>query len=216
MTTQRIPEATVARLPRYLQALVAAAESDQSTMSSSSLARRSGVNAAIVRKDLSHVGAVGTRGVGYDVNDLVAEISQVLGLNVEQAAVIVGVGNLGRALAAYEGFGRRGFSVVALLDADDAKIGSQVDGQAIESISDLEQIVGERGVTIAVLAVPPLHAQSMAERLVRSGVTAILNFAPIHLAVPDDVVVRAVDLSTELQILSFYQQTSAIPTAEVG
>lgn len=216
MTTHRIPEATVARLPRYLQALVAAAESDQSTMSSSALARRSGVNAAIVRKDLSHVGAVGTRGVGYDVNDLVAEISQVLGLNVEQSAVIVGVGNLGRALAAYGGFGRRGFTVVALLDADEDKIGRQVDGQEVEAIADLERIVVDRGITIAVLAVPPLHAQAMAERLVGSGVTAILNFAPVHLAVPDEVVVRDVDLSTELQILSFYQQTTSIATADVG
>lgn len=208
MTTHRIPEATVARLPRYLQALVAAADADLPTMSSSALAGTSGVNAAIVRKDLSHIGAVGTRGVGYDVDELVAEISRVLGLNVDQSAVIVGLGNLGRALAAYGGFRRRGFRVVALLDADPATIGQRIGDAEVESIDGLEDIVGERDVSLAVLAVPAGSAQPVADRLVASGVTALLNFAPVHLDVPDDVVVRNVDLSTELQILSFYQQTA--------
>lgn len=221
MSTQRIPEATVARLPRYLQALVAAADADLPTMSSSALASTSGVNAAIVRKDLSHIGAVGTRGVGYDVDELVAEISRVLGLNVDQSAVIVGLGNLGRALAAYGGFRRRGFRVVGLLDADPETIGQRFGESEVESIDGLEAIVVDRDVSLAVLAVPAESAQTVADRLVASGVTALLNFAPVHLDVPEDVVVRNVDLATELQILSFYQQTAdavgrAVPEASTG
>lgn len=205
----------MSRLPRYLQVLATAAESGEATMPSSTMARISGVNAAIVRKDLSHIDAVGTRGVGYDVEELIGKISAVLGLHVDQAAVIVGIGNLGRALATYHGFERRGFGVVALLDADHAKVGQVIGDVAIEPIDDLERIVDDRGVTIAVLAVPAATAQEVADRLVGSGVTAVLNFAPVHLAVPDHVVVRHVDLSTELQILSFYQRSAAGETVGV-
>ena len=204
----RLPEATVSRLPRYLQVLAAAAEAGEATMPSSSMARISGVNAAIVRKDLSHIDAVGTRGVGYDVDELIGKISAVLGLHVDQAAVIIGIGNLGRALATYHGFERRGFGVVALLDADPDKVGATVGDMTIEPVDELERIVADHGVTIAVVAVPATTAQDVADRLVACGVTALLNFAPVHLAVPDDVVVRHVDLSTELQILSFYQRSS--------
>ena len=209
MRHRRIPEATVARLPLYLQALVSAADQGTDTISSGGLARASGVNSAIVRKDLSHLGAFGTRGVGYRVDELVDEVSQVLGLTQERAVVIVGIGNLGRALASYDGFDRRGFRIVGLLDADPRKQGTTLGGRTIEPADDLEQIIHERSVTIAVLATPAPHAQQVADRLVEAGITGLLNFAPVHLDCPDHVSVRNVDLSTELQILSFYEQLAA-------
>lgn len=209
MRHRRIPEATVARLPLYLQALVTAADQGADTISSGGLARASGVNSAIVRKDLSHLGAFGTRGVGYRVDELVDEVSEVLGLTRERAVVIVGVGNLGRALASYDGFDRRGFRIVGLLDADPRKQGTNVGGRSIESADDLERIIRERSVTIAVLATPAPHAQQVADRLVDAGITGLLNFAPVHLDCPEHVSVRNVDLSTELQILSFYEQLAA-------
>lgn len=199
----------MARLPRYLQALIAAGDTGQSTISSQGLARAAGVNSAIVRKDLSHLGALGRRGVGYQVGSLVEEISTVLGLSTERSVAIVGLGNLGRALAAYDGFDRRGFRIVALLDADPAKVGTSIGDLQIESMDDLQKIVDERGVQIAVLATPAQHAQEAADALTAAGVGAILNFAPVHLDAPEDVTVRRVDLSTELQILSFYEQVKA-------
>lgn len=209
MPHRRIPEATVARLPLYLQTLISASDQGIDTISSGGLARASGVNSAIVRKDLSHLGAFGTRGVGYRVDELVSEVSEVLGLSQDRAVVIVGIGNLGRALAAYDGFDRRGFRIVGLLDADPRKHGTPLGGQVIEPADQLEQIVDERDVTIAVLATPASHAQAVTDRLVAAGITGVLNFAPVHLDCPDHVSVRNVDLSTELQILSFYQQLAA-------
>ncbi|MBW3620126.1 MAG: redox-sensing transcriptional repressor Rex [Actinobacteria bacterium] len=202
----RIPEATVARLPLYLQALVQASEQGTSTLSSEALAQASGVNSAKVRKDLSQLGSYGTRGVGYRVDELIGEISEVLGLTRDRPVVIVGIGNLGRALASYAGFTRRGFSLAALIDADPSKIGTEVGGRTVESLDDLASIVAERHVSIAVLATPAAAAQAVADALVDAGINAILNFAPVHVTVPGRVPVRTVDLSTELQILSFYEQ----------
>jgi redox-sensing transcriptional repressor len=206
-----IPDATVARLPLYLRALVSFEERDVTTVSSESLATASGVNPAKLRKDLSHLGSFGTRGVGYPVHELVEGISQALGLIDERSVVIVGLGNLGQALAAYGGFEDRGFHIAALLDADPTRVGTHVGGRAIEDVADLEKIVQDRGVTIAVIATPATAAADVAERLVAAGVTAILNFAPTHVEVPDAVTVRKVDLSVELQILSFYEQLHAAP-----
>lgn len=206
-----IPEATVSRLPLYLQALVEFSERDIITISSTALATASGVNSAIVRKDLSQLGAFGTRGVGYRVGELIGEISAVLGLNRDRAVVIVGIGNLGRALAAYEGFTRRGFAVAGLFDVSPDKVGTTIAGGVIEPAAILDRAVEERGVTIAVIATPAEHAQGIVDRLVAAGVTAILNFAPTHVEAPQHVAVRKVDLSTELQILSFYEQMYSTP-----
>lgn len=215
MTTNRqIPEATVARLPLYLQALVESSEREVTTVSSTALAEASGVNAAIVRKDLSQLGAFGTRGVGYRVDELIDEISAVLGLNRERAVVIVGIGNLGRALAAYDGFTRRGFCVVGLFDESSDKVGTRIADAEVEDVGGLEEAVAERGATIAVIATPARHAQDIVDRLVSVGVTAILNFAPTHVEAPEHVAVRKVDLSTELQILSFYEQLYSTPGPE--
>lgn len=204
------------RLPRYLQVLVEAAEAGRATVSSDELAQGAGLTSAIVRKDVSYLGTLGTRGVGYAVSDLAAEISAVLGITVDRNVVIVGIGNLGRALASYGGFSRRGFRTVALLDADPEVIGTRVEDHRVEDVAALPQLVVERDVQLAVLATPAVHTPAAAAALIDAGVRALLNFAPVHLEVPDDVTVRTVDLSTELQILSFYEQLAAPRPAEVG
>ncbi len=202
---RRIPEATVARLPLYYRALLETAEREVATISSERLAELAGVNAAKVRKDLSYLGSYGTRGVGYDVEYLLHEISRELGLTRDWPVVIVGVGNLGRALANYRGFGARGFRVVALVDANPELAGQPVGDLAIEPFDDLERIVAEREIAIGIVATPAVAAQEVADHLVAAGVTSILNFAPAVIAVPDGVSLRKVDLAIELQILSFYQ-----------
>ncbi|MGH9021960.1 MAG: redox-sensing transcriptional repressor Rex [Acidimicrobiia bacterium] len=203
---RRIPEATVARLPLYYRALVEMAEARMPTVSSERLAEMAGVNAAKVRKDFSYLGSYGTRGVGYDVEYLLFQISRELGLTQDWPVVIVGIGNLGHALANYRGFSARGFRIVALVDADDSKQGLLVGGLMVEPISDLPRIVTERDVAIGIIATPAAVAQSVAEALVEAGVTSVLNFAPTVISVPGHVSLRKVDLSIELQILSFYQQ----------
>jgi redox-sensing transcriptional repressor len=196
----------VARLPLYYRALLQVADQAIGTVSSEQLAELAGVNAAKVRKDLSHLGSYGTRGVGYDVDQLVREVSRELGLTHDWPVAILGLGNLGRALANYRGFSARGFRVVALVDADPAKVGEPVGGLPIEPVEALGRIVTERHVAIGVIATPAASAQAVADRLVAAGVRAILNFAPTVVVVPAEVSLRKVDLATELQILSFYQQ----------
>ncbi len=209
MRDRGIPEATVARLPVYLRALVGLAETGTETVSSDALACASGVNSAKVRKDLSHLGSYGTRGVGYDVQYLVHQISRELGLTQDWAVVIVGVGNLGHALANYAGFAERGFRIVALIDADRRRVGEQLGGLQVRHLDELDAIVREHGVSIGVIATPAQAAQEVADRLVAAGVTSILNFAPVVLSVPSGVDLRKVDLSIELQILSFHEQRKA-------
>jgi redox-sensing transcriptional repressor len=204
--TRRIPEATVARLPVYLRSLLEVAEAKTATISSERLAELAGVNAAKVRKDLSYLGSYGTRGVGYDVEYLLYQISRELGLTQDWPVVIVGIGNLGHALANYRGFSARGFRVVALLDADASKVGERIGGMTVRSIDDLDDVVAADKPAIGIIATPSASAQDVADRLVAAGVTSILNFAPAVLTVPEHVSVRKVDLSIELQILSFYQQ----------
>lgn len=207
----RIPEATVARLPLYYRALVEVGESSVATVSSERLAELAGVNAAKVRKDLSYLGSYGTRGVGYDVDYLLHEIARELGLTRDWPVAIVGIGNLGRALANYRGFGARGFRVVALLDSDPAVVGRPFGDLTVEPVAELDRIVTERGIAIGVLAVPATVAQDVADRMVAAGVTSILNFSPSVCVVPDGVSIRKVDLATELQILSFYQLRRVLP-----
>lgn len=201
-----IPEATVARLPLYLRALYELDDQGSQTVSSDGLAQAAGVNSAQVRKDLSYLGSHGVRGVGYAVGDLLDHIAGVLGLNRDWRVLLVGVGNLGRALASYGGFRERGFKVAALVDADPDKVGRAVGEHRIEPLDDLDTVVQREDVSIAVLAVPADAAQAVADRLVTAGITAILNFAPAHLEVPAHITVRKVDLSTELQILAYHER----------
>ncbi len=205
-TERRIPEATVARLPIYLRCLVELADVKTVTVSSEQLAEMAGVNAAKVRKDLSYLGSYGTRGVGYEVDNLILQISRILGLTQDWPVVIVGIGNLGHALAHYRGFAARGFRVVALVDADHAKVGERLGEMVVRHLDDLPQIAAEEQVAIGIIATPALAAQDVADRLVAAGVSSILNFAPSIVTVPKGVSVRKVDLSIELQILSYHQQ----------
>jgi redox-sensing transcriptional repressor len=201
-----IPEASVARLPLYLRALLDMAERNIHTVSSEKLAAVAGVNSAKIRKDLSYLGSYGTRGVGYDVEYLIHQISRELGLTQDWAVAIVGVGNLGIALANYGGFADRGFRIAALLDTDPAKVGQVIAGIEVMHVDDAERAIKEEEVSIAILAVPAVMAQDVCDRLVSAGITSVLNFAPVVLQVPDGVSLRKVDLSIELQILSFYEQ----------
>jgi redox-sensing transcriptional repressor len=204
-----IPEATVGRLPLYLRALVEIAETGVPTVSSDALAEATGVNSAKVRKDLSHLGSYGTRGVGYDVAYLVHQIRRELGLTQHWPIVIVGVGNLGHALANYRGFAERGFRTAALVDADPAKVGEVIGGLQVQPIDDLERIVRESDAMIGVIATPASAAQQVADALVTAGIRSILNFAPAPIVVPDGVSVRKVDLAVEMQILTYYEQRKA-------
>jgi redox-sensing transcriptional repressor len=205
---RRIPEATVARLPLYLRSLLDLA-GGTTTISSERLAELAGVNAAKVRKDLSYLGSYGTRGVGYDVEYLLFQMSRELGLTQDWPVVIVGIGNLGHALANYGGFTERGFPVAALVDADVSKVGQELAGVTVEHVDELPRIVHDRNIAIGIIATPAPAAQDVADRLVAAGVTAVLNFAPVIITVPADISLRKVDLAVELQILSFYQQRRA-------
>ena len=196
----------MARLPVYLRSLTEVADAKTSTISSERLAEMAGVNAAKVRKDLSYLGSYGTRGVGYDVGFLLRQISRELGLTKDWPVVIVGLGNLGHALANYPGFQERGFQAVALFDADPARVGEKVAGITVRHVDELATVAAELEPAIGVIATPASVAQAVADQLVEAGVTAILNFAPAVLTVPEHVSLRKVDLSIELQILSFYQQ----------
>jgi redox-sensing transcriptional repressor len=205
-----IPEATVARLPIYLRALYALADRGIATVSSEELATAAGVNSAKLRKDLSHLGSYGTRGVGYDVDYLVYQVSRELGLTQDWPVVIVGAGNLGRALANYGGFASRGFRIAALLDCDPSVVGTVIAGHTVRSAAEIEDVVTRFAVSIGVIATPAAAAQPVCDRLVAAGVTSILNFAPVVLTVPSGVDVRKVDLSIELQILAFHAQRRAV------
>jgi redox-sensing transcriptional repressor len=211
-----LPEATIARLPEYLRALHNLGEAGADTVSSEGLAAAAGVNSAKLRKDLSHLGSYGTRGVGYDVVLLIDQIEYVLGLTQRRAVALVGVGNLGHALAGYAGFASRGFRIVALFDADPARIGEQINGMTVRDIAELERVAVDEAIAIGVIATPAGAAQAVADQLVAAGVTSILNFAPCVLTVPPGVDVRKVDLAIELQILSFHEHRKASLTALPG
>lgn len=199
-----IPEAAVARLAVYLRVLSGMADQGVTAVSSEELSQAAGVNAAKLRKDLSYIGSYGTRGVGYDVEVLVSHIERILGLTRNHSVAVVGIGNLGHALANYGGFPGRGFPVTALFDVDADLIGIPVGGIPVSHIDDITAVCLEREVSIGVIATPPPAAQSVCDRLVSAGVQCILNFAPVVLQVPDNVEVRKVDLAVEMQILSFH------------
>ena len=215
-TRRRIPEATVARLPVYLRILSEQFEANVTSISSEQLADFAGLNAAKVRKDLSYLGSYGTRGVGYDIEFLVYQIRRELGLTHDWHVVIVGVGNLGQALAGYNGFGDRGFPVGGIVDVDAAKVGSVIGGVRVRHIDELAKVVQARNISIGVIATPGSAAQEAADALVAAGVTSLLNFAPSVIGVPHGISVRKVDLAVELQILSYYEQRRATAAPASG
>jgi redox-sensing transcriptional repressor len=208
-----IPEATVARLAVYLRVLSTLADGGRSTVSSGELASAAGVNPAGLRKDLSHLGPCGVRGVGYEVGTLRDRIGRVLGVERSRACVLVGIGNLGSALADYAGFGSRGFEFVGLFDASPARIGQRIGGRTVLPLDDLEGVVTATQASIGVITTPAAVAQSVCDRLAAAGVRSILNFAPVPLVAPDGVDIRKVDLSVELQVLAFLGQQRLMPAA---
>ncbi len=199
-----IPDATVARLALYLRVLGELSGQGARTLSSEELAGATGVNSAKLRKDLSYIGSSGIRGVGYEIAVLHHQIERTLGLDHQQAVALVGVGNLGHALAGYGGFDGRGFPVTALFDVAPDLVGAPINGIRVEHVRDIRRICLERGVTIGMIATPGSAAQSSCDQLVAAGVRCILNFAPVVLQVPDQVEVRKVDLAVELQVLAFH------------
>jgi redox-sensing transcriptional repressor len=218
-----IPDATVSRLPMYHRSLLSLTARGVLLVSSEELAEASGVSSAKLRKDLSFLGSYGTRGVGYEVEFLLYQIARALGLTQVWPVVIVGIGNLGNALAGYPGFASRGFSVVGLFDTDPNRVGETVTvaGKEITvtDISKLPQVVLSSGASIGVIATPEAAAQEVCDLMVRNGITSILNFAPVLIEVPTGVDVRRVDLATELQILAFHEQRksqSALTQANAG
>lgn len=199
-----LPPTTVARLPGYLRSLGGLASEGVTTTSSDQLAELVGASPAQLRKDLSYLGAGGRRGVGYEVDHLRRQIAQALGMTEERRVVIVGIGNLGHALATYSGFADRGFVLVGLFDTDPALVGTEVGGHVVQHVDGLERAVVDREASIAIVATPASAAQPTTDRLVAAGVTGVLNFAPRTVRVPDGVDVREVDLGSELQILGFH------------
>lgn len=213
-TSERvIPGATVARLPVYHRVLLGWADAGRTTVSSEELASACGVSSAKLRKDLSHLGSYGTRGVGYDVRFLAYQISRELGLTQPRGVVVVGAGNLGQALVAYRGFASRGFAIVGLLDIHPDTIGQLFGAPespvVVGPMTDLERLVADGRAQIGVIATPADAAQQVADRMVAAGLCSILNFAPAVLHVPEGVEVRKVDLAVELQILAFHEQRRA-------
>lgn len=215
-----IPAATVARLPVYQRVLSQLQDTGATTVSSDELAAACGVSPAKLRKDLSHLGSYGTRGVGYDVHFLSYQIARELGMTQPWGVVIVGAGNLGQALVAYRGFGSRGFEIVGLLDSHPDVIGQRLGAGDhtvdVRPLTELEALVGEGRASIGVIATPAEAAQDVCDRLVSAGIRSILNFAPAVLVVPEGVEVRKVDLAVELQILAFHEQRRAEETDSLG
>lgn len=209
--SDRVPDQTVGRLPIYRRCLTQAGAIGMEVINSLQLAQMAGTNAAQVRKDLSYLGELGTRGIGYDVAALAAHLSEVLGVGERRRVALVGFGRLGGALLGYRGFTERGFDIVGVFDSDPDRVGTVVDargavakGLTVRSMKHLEADLRQLGAEIAILAVPAASAQEVADRVIKGGVSAILNFAPVTLDLPPAVLVRWVDMSSELQVLSYH------------
>ncbi len=204
MKVYKIPEATVMRLSIYSRYLRQLMDEEKETISSGEIAIGVGVSSAQVRKDLAYFGEFGTRGVGYKVEELYGYLMKILGLDRRWNIIIIGAGKLGSAFALYQGFMDRGFTISAILDIDERIIGTELLGVKIEAMEVLEERVKEKNITLGVITVPAFAAQEVTDKLVASGVKAILNFSPRVLKVPNEVILRNVDLSVNLEVLSFY------------
>ena len=204
MLTKPIPDIVVGRLPVYLRALSFLATEGIQTTSSHELGKRLGISAAQIRKDLSHFGEFGKQGTGYNVSFLREQIRRILKVDREWPVVLIGIGDLGRALAHYGGFVDRGFRIVALFDSDPAKIGQRIGELEIMSMDTLAEMVRERGIQVAMIAVPVTHAQHVAEQCFAAGIKSVLNYAPITLKAPEGSFVQHIDPVTHLQRMTYY------------
>jgi len=207
MSVRKIAESTVRRLSLYLRFLEEFEEQGATTVSSEILASRGGTTSAQVRKDLSFFGSFGKRGLGYQVPELKTRLRDILGLDRRYRVVVIGAGKIGSALVQYGGFGARGFDLVAIYDNDPAKVGRQWNGLVVRHVRELEADLAREQADIAAVVTPSEAAQAVAERLVSCGITAILNFAPVQLQVPEAVTVKTVNLVLELEALSYVLST---------
>jgi redox-sensing transcriptional repressor len=198
---RKVPELAVPRLSQYYRALLEAW--DREVISSETLAELTGFGAPQIRKDLTYFGQFGTPGLGYNVSELKKSLSRILGLDKEWVVALAGVGNLGAALLGYKGLRRPGFRLVAAFDKDPAKVGTVMDGIPVHDIEQVEEISRREGIQMAVITVPVAAAQDVADKMVKAGVKALLNFAPARLKVPADVTVHNIDVAMELERLSF-------------
>ena len=203
MKTLKIPEATIIRLSVYSRHLTEVDRKGIITTSSGDIADGVGVSPAQVRKDLAYFGEFGTRGVGYNVKDLRQHILRILGLSVDWSVTLVGAGNLGLALSSYKGFSERGFIITSIFDSDSSKVGTLIGDVEILPIEQLEVVVKQNRTQIGIVAVPADVAQEIANQLIKAGVQAILNFAPVVLNVPPEIELRNVDLVVNLEVLTF-------------
>ncbi len=199
-----IPHETIGRLFPYFRALVCLKKEGIETISSSRLSKVCHINASIIRKDFSYFGEFGTRGVGYNVNDLIHKIRTILNLDPAKKVALIGVGNIGKALLLYPNFESEGFKIVLAFDSHPDKIGRKINNVTIEDIANLEEKIISENIQLGMLAVPEEAAPAIARRLANVGVNAILSFAPCQLAMPDDIKVTCVDLSTEMARLVYY------------
>jgi redox-sensing transcriptional repressor len=202
--SSNIPDIVIGRLPVYLRALTRLAQEGREVTSSHELGQRLGISSAQIRKDLSHFGGFGKQGTGYQIAYLVEQLKQVLKVDQEWDVALVGAGDLGRALAHYKGFSDRGFRIVLVFDTAPQKIGTHLEGFVIQPLDDLAKVIRERGIKIAMIAVPAEAAQEVADRLIEVGVKAILNYAPINLNVPADIHVQYIDPVVHLQRMTYY------------
>lgn len=200
---RKISESTVRRLSLYLRFLEQSEQQGHTTISSEELARRGGTTSAQIRKDLSFFGSFGKRGLGYSVPELAHRIREILGLERAYRVILVGAGKIGGALVHYEGFRERGFHVAAIYDRDPKKIGSRWNGLVVRDVKHIETDLKKEPSDIAIVVTPAAAAQDVVDRMVRAGVKAILNFAPVQLSVPRDVAVKTVNMALELETLSY-------------
>ena len=207
-----IPNPAVRRLSLYLRQLEAFQRKDRRTISSKQLGESLGLTDAQVRKDLAYFGQFGHPGIGYRVEDLIAQVRKILGTDKTWNVLLIGAGNLGRALLAYRGFEKKGFRLAAVFDADPSKVGKKHGPFTIQSLDELESTVQKQSIRLAIVAVPADSAQDVADRLVEAGIKGIFNFAPISISVPPDVALSAVDLAVQLEQLSF-QVNFSLPAA---
>ncbi|MCL6429898.1 MAG: redox-sensing transcriptional repressor Rex [Anaerolineae bacterium] len=209
MALTDVPEIVVRRLPLYLRALTALAESNHLVTSSQELAARLGISSAQIRKDLSYFGEFGKQGMGYEVPYLRDQLRRILQADRHWSMVLVGAGDLGHAIVNYASFKRWDYEIIAIFDNDPAKIGRKLGGLTIRPADELESAVRELGVQIGIIAVPAAQAQAVAERLIRGGVRAILNYAPVSLNLPPDVRVHSIDPVVGLQSMTYYLSPSS-------
>jgi len=203
-SANEIPDIVIGRLPIYLRALTQLAQQGHEITSSHELGQRLGISSAQIRKDLSHFGEFGKQGTGYQISHLQQQLKQILQVNREWPMIVVGAGDLGRAIAHYGGFVERGFRVVSLFDSDPAKINTGSGDLKVRDAAHMADFVREHNIKIAMVAVPATHAQAVCNTLVEAGVRAILNYAPITLSVPDTVHVQYIDPVTHLQRMTYY------------